>query len=133
MFTRNLGILLMVMTLLAVPQMVSNYMGGGLKSVGAASSKIYFMQFSVANQPLTATNDYFQLHNYLTIIPDAVYSLVFFLFLLHWERRSQQIVEEMKKENQLPSYFTIEIGNNKIFSDELRFALKEFGEIQEIA
>jgi hypothetical protein len=81
-----------VMTLLAVPSMVSNYMGGGLTAMGAGSSKIYFMQFSLSNQPLSATTAYMQLHNYLIIIPDAVYSLVFFLFLLNWNKKSDEIV-----------------------------------------
>jgi len=60
-FTRKLGLLLLFMTLISVPQLVSNYMGGGLESIGAASLKIYFMQFSVANQPLSSTSSSLQL------------------------------------------------------------------------
>jgi len=124
---------MLLLALLSIPQVVSNYMGGGLTAVGAGSSKIYFMQFSVANQPLTATNDYLQLHNYLTIIPDAVISLVFFIFLLYWDRRSDQIVEEMKKESQLPSYFTVEISNRELLGDQVQLAMQTFGDLQEVA
>lgn len=132
-FTKKLGLLMLLMTLLSVPQLVSNYMGGGMTTIGTGSSKVYFMQFSLANQPLTATNDYLQTHNYLTIIPDAVNSLLFFIFLLYWDRHSEKVVEEMKKTDQLPSYFTVELANPELLSDQVQLAMQAFGELEEVA
>lgn len=66
-------------------------MGKGLDSVGAGSTKTALMQFSIANQPIHMTGmtreEYekkIEAYKSAVVIPDIVYSIVFFLFVIHW-------------------------------------------------
>jgi hypothetical protein len=92
------------LSIIAIPSLISNYLGGGLTTIGAGSSKIYFMQFSLGNQLYNSStisasyyNTMIKTYKYLVTISDALYSLIFFIFYLHWDYDSNRINEELKK------------------------------------
>lgn len=107
LFARRITLLFLAMSVLCLPAIASNVLGDNLLSAGVGSSKYSFMRFSIANQAAKTTTETSRLYYYLVTVPDAVYSILFFLFLLNWNKVSDDIVAEMKKESQLPSYFTI--------------------------
>lgn len=123
------------MTVLCIPAIVSNYLGGALSKSSAGSTKTMFMQFSISNQPTTTTAEKTTLHNYLIVIPDLVYSLVFFIFLLHWSTASEKLAKKICDNAQLPSYFTVEVsGHRNIHTlPKIQEFMENFGEVHEVA
>lgn len=111
-FARRLSILFCVMTVLTIPALVSNYLGGGLVGTTAGTTKMYFMQFSISNQAPSGSPQEVERNYYLVAIPDVAYSLIMFVFLLHWASFSKKAVARISEASQLPSYFTVEVSNH---------------------
>ena len=88
-----------IMSLLSIPAIYSNYMGDGMSSIGTSGVESYFMNFSFGNQLTNST--YYLNSSYksemqsryrMTMIPDFLYSLVFLLFLFYWQHTTNRVV-----------------------------------------
>ena len=47
----------------------------------------------------------------IIIVSDIMSTIIFFIFLVLWKIRSEQIVESMVSEDALPSYYSLEVRN----------------------
>lgn len=104
-FNKRIAILFAVLAALSLPALVFNALGRGLESTGAGATKTSLMKFSVANQPVKTpelSESAFQERsaNYKlgVVIPDMLYSLTFFVFLLYWEYSSSRTTRQLRSE-----------------------------------
>lgn len=141
-FNKRIAILFAVLAVLALPALVFNVIGKGLESTGAGSTKILLMRFSIANQPVKTPNlteDQFELRSAQfklgVMIPDILYSLAFFVFLLYWEYSSRQTTLELRSAYDLPSYYTVRVKNlpEDTQPSELKQFMNQFGEVMEVS
>lgn len=80
-----------------------------LPPVGASSATVKVVQ----------TENQARLENFVTMqkvnlrwvaIPDIIYSAIFFIFLIVFERYAKRITRESEKKTSLPSHYTVEIS-----------------------
>ena len=84
--------------------LIYNYTAGTNLSNVSDSLQVYLARLSIANQQgvssnlATAADVQTSLrHKLFNIIPDLLNAIVFFGFYLYWDKKSQKIVNEVKK------------------------------------
>lgn len=110
-----LSIMFLLLFLISVPSLASNYSGKGLEIYGNVdSASLRIMKLSLANQhyyewsrltPEEHVN--VSINRRIAVCTDLLISIVFFLFMVYWRVESDRVVREFILDTVLPSYHTI--------------------------